>query len=322
MHKPRGLRYSGAAALILLTSIAADAQKVAMAATFRTSARMVLVPVTVTDNYGRTILGLRAQDFNIFDDQSPQRIASFTSEDVPCSVGLVVDVSGSMKNALGMAKDGAQAFVKAANPEDEFLLMTVSTTPGDRFGFTSDAADVVRTIGAARTGGMTPLIDAVYSGLNQMRKASHPQRALVILSDGMDNHSQYTRNQLLRVALEADVQIYTIILPTTGSSAASTVPFRPSMIKKPGDQGADLQGPELLEKLADKTGGLHFHAKNEAEAKEAIAKVGQALRNEYVIGFQPADSGVSGKAHRIRVTTAGPKVYVHARSSYFAPSGK
>jgi Ca-activated chloride channel family protein len=155
--------------------------------------------------------------------------------------------------------------------------------------------------------------------LNQMRRAHRPRRALIVFSDGMDNHSQYSKGQLLSVALEADVQIYTIIMDGLGGTSSGSVPFRPSMIAKPGDQGAQRQGPDLLETLADKTGGLHFHARNDREVKEAIAKVGQALRNEYVIGYQPAESGTPGKAHRIRVTTTVPKVYIHARTSYYSP---
>ena len=96
-------------------------------------------------------------------------------------------------------------------------------------------------------------------------------------------------------------------------------PFRPSMIAKPGDRGPQIEGPELLETLADKTGGLHFRARSDSDARDAVMKVSEALRNEYVLGFQPADSGPSGKAHRIRVTTTTPKVYVHARTSYYAP---
>jgi Ca-activated chloride channel family protein len=286
---------------------------------FQVKSQMVLVPVSVTDNYGKTILGLRANDFSIFDDQVRQQIVAFTNEDVPCSVGVVLDVSGSMRNALSPAKDGAQTLVKTANPDDEFLLLTVSTSPGAEPAFTSDAADVARTIAVTKPGGMTALIDTVYLGLNQMRRARHPQRALVVFSDGMDNHSRYSRNQLLRVALEADVQIYTIILPTTGSPQTNAALFRPSMIAKPGDRGPEMEGPALLEALADKTGGLHFRARGAAEANEAILKVGQALRNEYIIGYQPADAGPSGKSHKIHVTTTVPKVYVHARSGYYAP---
>lgn len=102
-------------------------------------------------------------------------------------------------------------------------------------------------------------------------------------------------------------------------SATATIPFHPALIKKPGEQAADRQGPELLEELAEKTGGLHFHARNDAEAKEAMVKVGQAVRNEYVIGYQIADSGNAGKYHRIRVKSTVPRVNVYARSGYYSP---
>jgi Ca-activated chloride channel family protein len=327
----RELRFSCVTLLLVPGLTALEGQKLAIGAAmapapaFKINSEIVLVPVSVTDNYGKTIVGLHAKDFNVFDDQKPQQIVSFANEDVPCSVGMVLDVSGSMRNALGVAKDGAQTFVRAANPYDEFLLLTVSTLPGAEPAFTSDAAGVAQNIAFTKPGGMTALIDTVYLGLNRMRKARHPQRALIIFSDGMDNHSQYSKNQLLRAALEADVQIYTIILPTTpGGTAGNGAPFRPSMIAKPGDRGPQIEGPELLETLAEKTGGLHFRARSDSDARDAVMKVGEALRNEYVIGFQPADSGPSGKAHRIRVTTTGvipnaPKVYVHARSSYYTP---
>lgn len=281
---------------------------------------MVLVPVTVTDHYGKTITGLQAKDFNLFDDQTPQRIVSFATEDAPCSAGLVLDISGSMQSTLGAVKDSARAFVRTANRDDEFLLLTVSTLPAASPEFTTDTETLEENIALTRPGGFTALIDTVYLGLNQMRKARNPQRALVILSDGMDNHSRYSKAELLRDALEADVQIYTIIVDNgAGGSSANTVPFRPSMIQKPGDQAAARQGPSLLEELADKTGGLSFHVRSGAEAKEGILKVGQALRNQYVIGYQPADSEPSGKLHRIRVKSTLPKVTVHARSGYYAP---
>ncbi len=282
---------------------------------------MVLVPVTVTDHDGRTIVGLQAKDFNIFEGQTPQQIASFAIEDVPCSAGLVLDASGSMQSTLGVVKEGAEVFVRTANRDDEFLLLTVSTLPAAGTGFTTDTADLEEDIALTRPGGFTALIDTVYLGLNQMRKARNPQRALVILSDGIDNHSRYSKGELLRVALEADVQIYTIIIDNGAAGAsASTVPFRPSMIAKPGDQAAARQqGPSLLEELAEKTGGLSFHAQSGAQAREATLKAGQALRNQYMIGYRPTDAGLSGKWRRIRVKSTVPKVEVHARSGYYAP---
>jgi VWFA-related protein len=107
---------------------------------------MVLIPVTVTDYNGKTIEGLRAEDFNILDDQKRQQIVSFANEDAPCSVGLVLDISGSMRNTLSAAKGVAEAFFRTANPDDEFLLLTVSTEPAAIPGFTTDIAALEKTI--------------------------------------------------------------------------------------------------------------------------------------------------------------------------------
>ena len=120
-------RYSGQAFLLLFAWSGLNAQTAALPAAFRSDTHMVLVPVTVTDHNGKTIEGLRAKNFNILEDQVPQPIVSFTAEDAPCSVGLVLDISGSMRNSLDAAKGVAQAFFEAANPQDEFLLLTVST---------------------------------------------------------------------------------------------------------------------------------------------------------------------------------------------------
>ncbi len=311
-------RFSCVAFLFLLSWNKLAAQSAAVPAAFRTNSQMVLVPVTVTDHSGKTIEGLRAENFKILEDQTPQPIVSFTSEDAPCSVGLVLDISGSMRNTLGSVKGVAHSFFQTANSGDEFLLLTVSTQPEAVSSFTTDIADLEESIERTSPGGMTALIDTVYLGLNSMRKARQPRRALLVLSDGMDNFSRYSKGELMRVALEADVQIYTVIVDGIGG-ASTGIPFRPSMIAKPIDQARERQGPLLLEELADKTGGLHFHVRNDAEAKEAAIKVGRALRNEYVIGYQPPTSGATGKYHRVHVKSNVPKVNVYARNGYYAP---
>jgi Ca-activated chloride channel family protein len=166
---------------------------------------------------------------------------------------------------------------------------------------------------------MTALIDTVYLGLNGMRKAKQPRRALLVLSDGMDNNSRYSKGELMRVALEADVQVYTIIVGDGSGGGTTGIPFRPSMIAKPIDQARAHEGPDLLEELSDKTGGLHFRVRNDAEAREAAIKMGRALRNEYVIGYQPPHSAATGKYHHVRVKSNVPKVNVYARNGYYAP---
>jgi Ca-activated chloride channel homolog len=285
---------------------------------FRTVSQLVLVPVTVTDHNNKSVEGLRAADFTIFDNQASQQIVSFSSDDAPCSVGLVLDVSGSMQKALTAARDILRAFFGTVNPEDEFLLLTVSTQPAMAPKFTTDIASLEESVGVTRSGGMTALIDTTYLALRRMKEARWPRRALLILSDGLDNHSRYSQSELMSVALEADVQVYTMIFDN-GLASANTIPFRPVLIQKPKDQSGQREGPELLENLSNKTGGLSFDVHNDAEAKDAVTRTGRALRNEYLIGYRPsAAPRISGQFHRIRVKSSVPNVYVRARSGYLS----
>jgi Ca-activated chloride channel family protein len=298
-----------------------EAQKAVTTPKFHTSVDMVLVPVAVTDHGGRTVEGLRADDFNVFDDRRPQKIVSFSSEDVPSSVGLVLDISGSMQQTLGSAKEIARAFFGSANPKDEFLLLTVSTQPAATPAFTSDTAALEESIGFAKPEGLTALFDTVYLGLTRMREAQWPRRALLIISDGGDNHSRYSDKDLMSIALEADVQIYTIVVDGLAGLGTSITPYRPSMIQKPWDRAAERQGPEMLEKLSDRTGGLYFRARNTDEARQDAIKAGRALRNEYVIGYIPPVSGMPGKWHQIRVKSKASNLHVHARGGYYSVDG-
>jgi Ca-activated chloride channel homolog len=180
--------------------------------------------------------------------------------------------------------------------------LTVSSQPAAITGFTTDAEALEQSISFSRPGGLTALIDTVYLGLSRMKQAEWPRRALLIISDGKDNHSRYSGRDLMRFALEADVQVHTIIVDTgAGGLSSGSAPYRPTLAAKPWDQAREQQGPEMLEKLSNRTGGLHSWARTDDEAKEAVAKISRALRDEYVIGYQPAKSGSSGKWHRIRV---------------------
>jgi Ca-activated chloride channel homolog len=306
--------------LFLIPVGEARAQRKDETPTFQTSVQMVLVPVTVTDRNGKTIEGLNAVDFNVLDNQQPQKIVSFSTDDAPCSIGLVLDVSGSMQQTLSETKEITHVFFGTANLDDEFLLLTVSTQPAAATRFTTDTAALEESIELAKPGGLTALIDTVYLGLRRMGKGSWPRRALLILSDGMDNHSRYSQNELMRMALEADVQIYTIIIDS-GSAGTSTqrAPYRPSLVTKPWDRAEERQGAEMLEKLSDETGGLHFRVRTSAEAQEAVTKIGRALRDEYVIGYRLPDPEPFERWHRIRVRlNASRAARVQARKGYYS----
>ena len=266
---------------------------------------LVLVPVTVTDEMGRIVSGLRRDNFSIYDDKQQQRIMSFSSEDAPFSVGLVFDTSGSMRDKMDKARLGARAFWQAANPEDEAFLVTYSNRAELQVGFTRDFANIQSALLFAAPKGTTALIDAVYLAMRRLKSAHNSRKALLAISDGGDNNSRYSKGELLRYAKEADVQIYGI-----GIHGGPKSP-------------EEMSGPERLEELADATGGQHFMVGSANELPDIAARIGVALHDQYAIGYQPPDGAEPGKWRRIRVRLQAPKglptLRVFARTGYYAP---
>lgn len=271
----------------------------------RVDANLVLVPVTVTDDMGRIVSGLRRDNFSVYDDKQERPIESFTSEDAPCSVGLVFDTSGSMRNKMDKARLGARTFWEAANPEDEAFLVTFSNHPELQVGFTRDFAEIQSKLLFAAPKGTTALIDAVYLAMRRLKSAHNSRKALLVISDGGDNNSRYSKGELVRYAKEADVQIYGIGIHED-----------PKTLE-------EMSGPELLEELADATGGQHFMVRSADELPDIAARIGVALHDQYVIGYQPPDNAEPGKWRRIRVRLQAPKgvtaLRVYARTGYYAP---
>jgi Ca-activated chloride channel homolog len=274
--------------------------------TIRTDVKLVLVPVTVMDRRGAVVNGLTLENFKILDDNALRPIVAFNEQDTACSVGVILDVSGSMRKKLGSLNTAVRTFLNSVNPEDEIFVLGVSTHPETYSDFTGDISRLVATTHVARTGGSTALIDTIYLGLSQLRSGHNPRRALLIISDGMDNHSRYSKTELMRVAMEADAQIYTIAL-------AELPPY-----KKPIELLEQRHGVSLLDDLAYKTGGLHFTMANSKDVGPAVTIVALALHNEYLLGYQPPDNDRGGKWHNIRVKSNLPNTKVYTRSGYYS----
>jgi Ca-activated chloride channel family protein len=275
-------------------------------ARFQANPRLVLVPVTVTDDRGAPVFGLASGSFSVFERNRPQRILSFSEEEVPCSIGLIIDVSGSMKHKAGLARAALRAFVGAAEPSDEALLMTVSDRPSLERGFTRDLESLLGRMMMRPTGGGTALIDTVYLGLDQMRSARHRRRALVVISDGMDNHSRFSAHELLSAAMESDVEIHTLAIeaPPVNAKAAEL-----------NDIG---HGLAFLSALSHRSGGLHYVVSNPSAIAPAAANIGRALRSRYILGFRPEEFAPDGQWRPIRIRLSLPGRHVHTREGYYA----
>jgi Ca-activated chloride channel family protein len=209
-----------------------------------------------------------------------------------------------MRNVLGAAKESLGALMKDVNPADEAFLNTVSTRPRAYAGFTRNFDDILGRVAFESASGDTALIDTVYESLRQIHSGVHARKALLIISDGMDNHSRYSRSELLARAVESDAQIFTIAV------GAETRYVKP-MAAMEGSRGR-----LFLDELAIKTGGMSFVVNSGRDIAEAAATIGHALRNQYIIGFAPRGDERDGRWHRVTVKVAGPGTRAYARTGY------
>ena len=271
---------------------------------------LVVVNVTVTDPYDRIVTGLDQDNFQIYDEKVEQQIATFSTEDAPISVGLIFDSSGSMGDKIQKAKEAALQFFKTSNPQDEFLLINFSERPNLISAFTSKFENVQDRLLFVKSSGKTALLDAIYLGLSEARKAVTNRRALLIISDGGDNHSRYTERDVKRAVQESNTQIYAVGI------------FEPLSMRARTPEEA--RGPSLLAELADVSGGRMFSVEDANELPDIAEKISIELRNQYVIGYKPSNLVRDGRWRRIRVKLNPPKglppLQVYARTGYYAPT--
>ncbi len=253
---------------------------------------LVLVPVTVTDSLNRFVLGLDKQDFRVYEDGTEQRVKQFAGEDAPLSVGLLVDTSGSMGDKLETSRKAVAQFLKTMNVSDEAFLVEFSDRAELILGFTNNTEEVESKLTSLDSQGLTALLDAVYMGVRQMKKAKNPRKALLIISDGGDNNSRYTAQQIKDLVREADVQIYAM---------GVFEPF-PYM----GISAAEVSGPRLLSQISEQTGGRAFAATNDSNLPSIATKIGIELRNQYVLAYSPANQERDGKYRKIDVKLKQP----------------
>jgi Ca-activated chloride channel family protein len=212
-----------------------------------------------------------------------------------------------MRNSLDREKAAVRAFLDLANPEDEFSLVTVSSAPGARSGRTTDPAGIEDRVRSESAGGATALVDAIFLAVDSARRGPRKRRALLVISDGMDNHSRYTNAELFRLVEESDVQIYSIALEDPGSNL------------KPIELSEAERGVAFLRELAERTGGVCLRLRDYDDVSAAASKVSAAIRNQYVIGYRAPDPDRSESWHRVEVKVGRPKTTVYARSGYRAP---
>ena len=261
---------------------------------------LVSVTVTVTDSYGRFVTGLAKDQFEVYDDKIKQEIAHFSDEDAPVSLGIVYDVSGSMKERIHRSMQALKRFIETSHDDDDFFLMAFNNRANLVEDFTVSAEKVLSHLMFVQPHGSTALYDAAYLAVEKIKQGRHPKRALLIISDGQDNNSRYTYNELRKRIKESDVQIYCI------------------GITDPATDSLSAFGRSVLEEIARMTGGRAFfpNAYNEPELVEICTRIALELRHQYAVGFYPTDVQSEAKWHKVQIKVKPPKGLGHLSVTY------
>jgi Ca-activated chloride channel family protein len=302
------IRILGIVAVSIVGALGQEQEARRTSPDLRVQSDLVLINALVTDAHGKPITGLSASQFHLFEDGREQTIKSCSSEDVPVSIGLVLDTSGSMGDKVELLKRAAIQFVRAANPADEYFAIQFQARPEIAVPLTPDTDRLLEFIGGIEAGGSTALFDAIHLAVNEMRHAQYPRKALLIVSDGMDNHSRYTERETKRLISEVDFPIYGINV------------WQP---QRSGNRYAiQRQDPATLEMILPPTGGRVFVVRDLKKLTATTELISQEIRSEYVLGYIPSNRQDDGKYHRVNVgvqPSVGGKPKISHRSGYLAP---
>lgn len=267
---------------------------------------LVVLPVIVTDGKGKAVSGLGQENFQVFDDGRPQEISLFEAEDVPVTVGLVIDNSGSMRARRPEVVAAAQEFAKSSNPQDHMFVVnfnhTVSLGLPQNVPFTSNVDALRAAVSAIPAAGNTALYDGLAVALDHLKTGTANRKALIVISDGGDNASKLSLSQVLRRARASNAEIFTIGVLDDRFA---------------GDNAG------VLRRLARVSGGKSYFPASTSQITAICHQVAQDLRHQYTLGYHPSSPNAAGSFHAIRVTvkaTGDGRLHVSTRAGYLMPS--
>jgi Ca-activated chloride channel family protein len=273
----------------------------------------VQLPISVLDKEGRPVDGLKQENFQIFEDKVLQTIKTFRHEDIPLSIGLVIDNSGSMRNKRERVNSSALAFVRESNPEDETFIVNFDDSAYLEQDFTSSIGDLIDALENIDARGETALYDALYLAAEKVTKdGKKDKKALLLISDGEDNTSKYGINKVIEALRQAKVTVYAVGLLEEDDQ-------RGGLFRKPPSKKAK----EDLMKFAEITGGRAYFPKSLDEVEELVKHIAHDLRNHYTVTYTPKNDKLDGTWREIAVKITPPKnmpkITWNAKQGYYAP---
>jgi Ca-activated chloride channel homolog len=276
------------AAVVMAAAAAFAAQK-----SLKVDVDLVLFNVSVNDANNKFVSGLAAENFQVSEDKVEQKVRYFSSDVAPVSLGIIFDISHSMQKKLDFARDAATKFLESGTPDDEYFLVEFANRANVAQGFTTDISRLRDRLAFRPAEGATAVYDGIYLGLAELKRGQNPKKALLLITDGEDNHSRYSRGDIRDFVREADAQIYVIDL-----------------------------GRALLGDLAEMTGGHSYHTSVE-DLEDTCAKIAFELKSQYIIGYESTNTSKDGKFRKVRVRVNPPagmaRLGVRTRDGYYGP---
>jgi Ca-activated chloride channel family protein len=276
----------------------------------RVSTDLVVLHATVTDDHGQFVPGLKQSNFRVFEDKVEQKVSAFANEDVPVTMGLVIDNSGSMREKRAQVNAAALAFVRTSNPQDEVFVVNFN----DEYyldlneDFTNDQRELNEALSRIDARGSTALFDAVIGSLDHLKKGHKDKRVLLVITDGDDDASRKTLAYTVQVAQQSDAQIYAIGVFSDQDRKTDKKMIRNSK--------------KELTQLASVTGGVAYFPENLEQVTAICNQVAHDIRNQYTLGYYPTNTSRDGTFRQVQVQLIPPKdrpkLSVRTRTGYYS----
>lgn len=288
----------------------AAGQKIDQKPGIRVSTELVVLHATVTDERGQFVPGLKQPNFRVFEDKVEQKIAAFAGEDIPLTLGLVIDNSGSMREKRAQVNAAALAFVRTSNPQDEVFVVNFN----DEYyldlmeDFTNDQRELNEALSRIDARGSTALFDAVIGSLDHLKKGHKDKRVLLVITDGDDDASRKSEAYAVQAAQQSDAQIYAI-----GVFSDEDRKHAKGMIRK---------SKKELTQMTTVTGGVAYFPDTLEQVTAVCTQLAHDIRNQYTLGYYPTNTAKDGTFRQVQVQLIPPKdrskLTVRTRTGYYA----
>ena len=300
------LQLSKPAALTAAVALLLSAQKQNDEAVFRTDTNLVMLHATVVDKNGRLLTDLPQNAFQVFENGVEQKIKIFKREDVPVSMGLIVDNSGSMRDKRQKVEASALALVKASNRDDEVFVVNFNDEPFLDSDFTNDIKVLEQSLAKIDSRGGTAMRDAIRVSIDhEKQKAKRDKKVLLVITDGNDNASMISQEALVKAAQQSEILIYAIGLLSEEERREAR------------------RAKRALDTLTEATGGQSYYPKELSDVEKICHQVAHDIRNQYIIAYTPTNAALDGTFRQVRVAANGPgRPVVRTRTGYYATPDK